>query len=197
MRERVNGARDAKTSDELSSLLEAYAARRLGFALVYSLGASRETGSIVSLSDVLELYRNKVIQTEMRVEAVASPAFSIPGETPLREALNTMLSKRIRRVFITGERRCVSDRDIIYEVFSPVVLDEIGETRKDPLAIAIGSIKGSSPELTSPRDLVQDVALRLGRQRGECLLTRKGAVVTPWDAVMKPWIAGKLRIAQP
>src|SRR5208283_4774964 len=65
--------------EDLESVLDTFASRRLGFALVHGVGAAENRRSLVTLGDVLELYRKNRVRTDLLVKEVATPMVSMPG----------------------------------------------------------------------------------------------------------------------
>ena len=178
--------------DDLATLLDTFDRERFGFAWV-SYGESE--GVAVSLADVLELYSRGTIQSDLQVRDVGSPIFSLPGMTPLRQALLFMFSHRLRRVFVAGGNAFVSDRGIVSHVFSPATLRSMAGESADVLAMPIAEIQKRLPKRVPGRTSLQAAAHALEGDVGQCLVSR-GAVVTPWDLVMKPWNSKALRIAE-
>ena len=181
--------------DELGALLDAYKSKRLGFAFVHESGNPMK-GCIVSMADVLSLFASGAIGTQMTVEDVASPMFSMPGDTPLGDALKVMYRHSYRRIFLTGEESCVFDREIMDHVFSPTVLEGTDPEQrcKDALGESLGAIGKTTPDAISGRTGLGNAASKLLSSKGGCLVVDGEKVVTPWDAVMKPWLAGELKI---
>lgn len=181
--------------DDLASLFEAFESRRLGFALVHDEGKTMKAG-LVSLADVLSLYGTGAIRTEMTVREVSTPIFSMDSTTTIRGALRAMFRHRYRRVFLSKEKEYASDRSIMSYLFSPTVLEELGRGgSKDILAAPIARVEKASPIVIGPGTSLKKAALKLEKERGGCCVTGEAKVVTPWDTVMKPWLAGKLTIA--
>ena len=178
---------------DLGSLLDAFGAKRLGCAMVRGPDNRR---SLVTLADILDLYVNGSLSTKMRIEDVATPIFSVPGKTPIRDAVRGMFSHRYRRVFISGEDRYVSDRSIMEHLFSPMVLEDIAENPdKDFLATPIERLERIAPMPVGPLTTFKAAARKLAANRGQCLVVNGNEVITQWDLVMKPWLAGKLTIS--
>jgi hypothetical protein len=181
-----------KADDDLATLLETFDRERFGFAWV-SYGESE--GVAVSLADVLELYGEGTIRSELLVRDVGSPIFSLPGMTPLRQALLFMFSHRLRRVFVAGGNAFVSDRGIVSHIFSPATLRSHAGESADVLAIPIAEIQKRLPKRVPGRTSIQAAAHALEGEVGQCLVSR-GVVVTPWDLVIKPWKSGALRVVE-
>jgi hypothetical protein len=181
--------------EEVGTLLDTFVMRKLGLALVREVSPGNQSrDNLISLTDFLDLYGTGTISSTLLVEDVGTPIFSMEGETPLRTALQAMFSHGYRRVFIEGEETYLSDRALGNQILSPKVIAELGkEGADDILSIPINKVKGSLPLRVPPRMSLKDAAFTLGRERGRCL--RSGdKVVTPWDIVVKPWNAKRLKI---
>jgi hypothetical protein len=181
--------------EDLESLLDAFASRRLGFALVHDGRKTMRVG-LASLADVLALYGKGAISTDMTVDDICTPIFSMPGKTTIRKALQAMFRHRYRRIFLPGKKEYVSDRSVMSHLFSPTVLEELSQDAgSDALSMPIAGVEPLVPIAIRAGTNMKTTAFGLGMDRGGCLATRKGKVVTPWDAVMKPWLSGRLVIA--
>ena len=178
--------------DQVGSLLDAFARRRVGFAMVHATGKTKVDADLVSLSDLLTLYRRGTMKTELRIRDIGNPTFSLPPGTSIRTALRAMFRRRHRRVFINEERRYISDRDIMDRLFNPVAVDDFESGERDPLALQIGKLPRASPSRISRDESVFNAVRKLDGDHTTCLLTTNDRVVTPWDLVMKPWLSGKL-----
>lgn len=178
-------------NEELDRLFEVFLKERFGFAWISD---GEKTGVPVSLADVLELYKNGVIESDLQVKDVASPVFALPGMTSLRKALLFMFSHRFRRVFLSGGGAFVSDRSIISHMFSPAALHQLATNPESLLEIPIAEIEKSRAKRVPGRTTLRAAASTLGGDIGQCL-TSRGAVITPWDIIMKPWADKKLKIA--
>jgi len=154
----------------------------------------KSVGALVRLRDILDLYGTGHLATELAAEDVASPIFSLPGNTKVRSALEQMFQKRYRRVFIRGSDRFVWDRGIIKRLFSPEALAAAAQNpSRDFLRTPLSDFEMLEAGETKPRMALEDAALQLKSGLGECLVFN-GKVVTPWDVVMKPWKSKALKI---
>lgn len=180
---------------DLKSLLEAFQARRLGFAFVHD-DRGDSPGSLATLGDFLDLFDTGVLRSDLAVSDVGTPVFSMPPETPVREALEAMFKLRHRRVFISGETKFISDRSIMERLFSPDFLEEISSDQSgDMLARPIGELRMSRPTIVPARTGLRVAASKLRGKAGNCLLVGGKKVVAPWDVVMKPFAAGELEVS--
>jgi hypothetical protein len=176
--------------DDLERLFEVFLKERFGFAWI---SETEKTGVPVSLADILELYKTGAIESDLQVKDVASPVFALPGMTPLRKTLLFMFSHRFRRVFLSGGLAFISDRSIISHLFSPAVIHDLAANPDTLLEMPIAEIEKSKPRRVPGRTTLTAAANTLSGDIGQCL-TSRGTVITPWDIIMKPWVAKKLRI---
>lgn len=175
----------------LSGLLDVFLRRRFGFARVVE---SKGVGAILTLPDVLGLYQDGSLGSSLILEDVASTAFSMPIESTIREVLVEMFDRRIRRVFISGTREFVWDRNVIEHLFSPAVLAHVVQNESaDILEIPISGIGTTTAKEADGLMQLQEAAALLKAEPGQCLVY-DGKVVTPWDVVMKPWKERKLKV---
>ena len=188
---------DCLTADQdLGELLDSFRSRRLGFVLMRGPDP-RGPRSLVTLGETLGLYEKGTIQTDMVAADVASPIFSMPESASVRQALEEMLSRGYRRVFVSDTGCYISDRSIIEHTLTPSALEDFMEDPdRDPLAVPIGKLWSVAPVRTAPHQSLKAAALKLRQQRGDCLVIDGDMVITPWDLVMKPWISGRLAIAR-
>jgi len=176
--------------EDVRDLLRVFSTTHFGFAMVEN---RHEEGGLITLADVLGLYDTGVIRSHLVVGDVASPIFSMPGKTRLKEVLREMYERAYRRVFISGSRVFVSDRAIITHVFSPAVLTRLARGSSDVLDTPLSAIERSEPRSVPVDTSLKQAASTLTAMRGQTLVCEKG-VVTPWDVVMKPWRAKALGI---
>jgi len=175
----------------LSSLLNVFLRRRFGFARVLE---SRGVGALLTLTDVLGLYEGGTLRSSLTLEDVGSAAFSMPGESTVREVLVEMFERRIRRVFVSGTNEFVWDRNIIEHLFSPAVLARVAlRESEDILEIPISGIGARTAKDVEGRLPIREAAALLEVEPGQCLVFNE-KVVTPWDVVMKPWKERELKI---
>ena len=181
--------------DDLENLLKTINKTGFGFACIEE-HVGQITCGLVSLRDLLTLYGRSVFSSELSVGDVASsPVFSLPGDTTLKSTLGEMLKKGIRRVFVYGTDKEVTDRAIIQHIFSVSRLSEASSKPHNLLDTPIDNIQGSHPKMISVESSLKEGAELMTQTTDGCLVCKKG-VVTPWDLVIKPWQLGKLAISQ-
>jgi len=165
---------DATLSDLLSRLIET----KFGLAFVH-----KNEGALISLSDLLQLYDKGFIDSNLTCKDVASPPFRLRDDATLIEALEEMIGRQIRRVFVNDSDAFISDRTAIDYIFSPegirVLRDELYTTRIHEIRMMDATpVTGSLPLNEGARLLLRD--------KGKCLVCETG-VVTAWDCVVKPF----------
>jgi len=173
----------------IPDLLRIFRKTRFGFAWV----ESDKLGGFASLRDLLELYPAGVIETDLKVADLASPIFGVSPETSLREVLEEMFNRRIRRIFLKGRDTVITDRGIISYIFSPSMLENVSKKPELLLDVGIGDLDMTKPARVRGSLSAKKAAQLIGKQPDECLVCDKG-VITPWDLIMKPLAADRLII---
>jgi len=174
--------------DPFEAVLRSYAATRFGATNVNNASMS----AFVTLKDVVQLLKYGRLATELKTSDVSSTPITIPGDAPMQEAMRTMVSRNVRRLFLEGRGgEFVSDRSLIEFMFAPERLDK---AREDPETWVDVKVSALATRLALPIDSVPmaEAARVIGEKPDDCLLTEEGKVVTRWDMVMKPWKAEKL-----
>jgi len=176
---------------KVSNLLDTYGRTKFGFARVED---KNNVGGLVGLPEVLGLYETGAISSDLAVKQVGSKLVSTEGGTSIRKALKLMFERRYRRMFISGGKEFVSDRAMIGHVFSPAVLSAIAHGTDDVLAAPISEVDKMVAKEVRPDAKLAEAARALKAEKaGQCLVY-DGAVVTPWDLVMKPYAGKALNI---
>lgn len=178
-------------NEDLEDLLDLFFKRRFGFAYVERAGGT-QLGGFANLRDLIALYEKSIIKTDLRVGDVASyPVVSMPGDSSLKEVLDKMVRKNVRRVLVSGtQNNIISDRDIISYVSSIYRLDGFTLDPSRLLEAKLEDLKKTHPSGVE-LELPIDRAAKIVYENGGCLLCGEG-IVTPWDLVIKPWIQRKL-----
>jgi CBS domain-containing protein len=184
-------------NEDLETLLEGFKKTKMGVCLVSGKVKGETRISLVSLVDLLRLYKTKQLQSDMVVADVASPILGMPGRSSIREALGAMFRLKQRRVFISGEQMYISDRSIIEKFLSPASLvRDRDEPNVGVLDARIDGLKKIAPIEVTAKASLHLAALHLRSEWGPCLkIVGREVVVTPWDLIMKPWEAGRLAIS--
>ncbi|HYB03141.1 MAG TPA: hypothetical protein VED17_01675, partial [Nitrososphaerales archaeon] len=170
---------------DISDLLRIFQKTRFGFAWI----ESDKLGGFAGLHDLLGLYSEGIIQTDMKVSDLASPIFSMRPETHIRIVLQEMFSRRIRRIFVKGGESLVTDRRIIGYLFSPSFLEQVSKHSRSFLDVNLGDLDAAKPPRVPESQSAKRAARLIENQSEECLVCEKG-VITPWDLIMKPLAIG-------
>lgn len=175
----------------LESLIRAFSETGFGFAWLESETES-SGGGFVRLIDLLQLYNRSIISTDLIIQDIASPEiFSLSGETDLKQALEEMVTRRKRRVLVSGTGRIVSDREIITYLFSEPRLKEIFSNPTTVIQGKLGNVQAVEPAKLQLEQSVKEAAESLVDVG--CGICERG-LVTPWDVVVKPWQQNRLVI---
>ena len=181
------GVGSISVNQDLRDLLELFRNTRFGFACFQDGGLFTQ----VNLLDVMQLYVDGRIETDLRVKDVASTPYSLPGDTKVKDALDEMFSRRTRTVFIRGTKTLVSDREVISFIFSPRWLGKTRDSPRELLDCTIAEVGLIEPEPIEGDTPIRNAARLVAPKHGNSFLCEQG-IVTPWDLVMKPWNMGRL-----
>ena len=183
----------ASENDDIVSLLHVFESSTLGYSAIQN--SERKLIGMLSVVDVLQLYENRIFTSDLFIADVASsPIFGLRPETPLRKAVNAMVTRKFRRILIEGTKKIVSDSDIINFLFE---VDESGKVKFLSNRLMDGNLSdlhGEEPPTIRPNEPIASVAKIITDAYHNCLLT-DSSITTPWDIVLKPWRLGRLRIA--
>ena len=175
----------------VGALLDRYESTAFGHALV----AFRPNPRVVSLIDMLQLYRHGKLDSGLRLQDVATrPLSAVPRSMPLEQAARIMVEKRVRRLQVDGEPRSViTDRSLIRVLFSPEMLEWAGEHPGQLPPLTIGMLE-PRPVLELDADMrIPAAAAQFDPDAAEAIFCSAG-IVTPWDLVMKPFARGDLTL---
>lgn len=176
-----------RSARDLRELLLVFQDARFGFTAV-----SRGTmHAMLGLSDVIGLYKEGVLDSDLVVRDVASRVVTVDRHLQVKEAMKYMFDHRIRRIFVSGTNAFVSDREIVSSVFSP---RRLGEIKRSPRTLLDGTLLEVGPveptEVEGDMPVKEAARLALDSQGGALICD--AGVVSPWDLVMKPFAAGRL-----
>lgn len=118
---------------------------------------------------------------------VATKSFSLPKETRLDKVLHEMMRHWLRRVFLSGTGRYVSDREILGYIFSPERLAIIKESPLKMLEAELEDIQSVEPIPVDSDVTIEEVSELFRPSSGDWCLQCDLGIITPWDLVMKPW----------
>jgi hypothetical protein len=179
--------------DTLETLLRVFELTGFGDARV---DARDSATALITLNEVASLYKRQRLSCLLGVNEIASPVVSVDPEIPLIDAMTMMHRRRVRRLFLKGrDGEFVSDRGILALLFSPKALKVAEEAPASWIDMKLAAIKPMKVRFVSPQAQVQDVASIIEPGRDVFMLSEGGLVVSGWDLVMKPWMAGQLRLS--
>ena len=179
-----------KFSDPFEHLMTLFKLTRFGGAVLRK-GMER---NLVSLGDLVGLLRSGILSSEMLSDEVSSEPLFISADSAISEAIGMMLANHIRRLFIRGRPGVfLSDRTLVDFLFSPGRL-ELARDRPERWAEEAVSAVRTKTGRECPKLTVAGAAQLMGDSPDDCLLTSEGRVITRWDLVMKPWMAGMLDV---
>jgi CBS domain-containing protein len=179
--------------DTLENLLRIFEMTGFGDARVEAV---TPPNALVTLTEVLSLYRQLKLKCSLEVKDVASQAIFVEPDMNLVEAMRLMCDRRIRRLFLrerAGE--FVSDRNILAFLLSPNGLKVARDNPESWTNLNLSVIQSMKARNVSSHALVEDVGKMSETGHDVFLLSDKASLLSKWDLVMKPWKAGELRLS--
>jgi len=179
--------------ESLERLLRVFELTGFGDARV---NAPAPPHGLVTLEEVVSLYREGTLRCNAKVEEVASRAISVDPDAELIDAMTTMCDRRVRRLFLSGRRgEYISDRSILAFLFSPRLLTVAKDSPESWTNGKVSEVPTTTAREVSPGDKVEDVGRLADPDRDVFTLSEGGFLVSRWDLVMKPWKAKKLTLS--
>jgi len=179
--------------DNLDELLRVFVLTGFGDAKVDS---PPSPPALITLNEVVGLYREGKLRCEMGAKDVASPAVVVDCDTPLMEAMNLMCEVRIRRLFLRGKAgEFVSDRNILAFLFSPKGLKIARDAPDEWTDLRLSDIQSMFARVVSSDESVEQVGRMVEPGSDVFVLSDNESVISRWDLVIKPWKAEKLRLS--
>ena len=178
--------------EEITTLFRAFARTRFGWAVIEDSG----TCALVTLADLIPLYDRKILNSDLRVKDVASKVFALPRDTKLSRALQEMIRHGVRRVFLSGSNRSVSDREILTFIFSPVRLAVVRNSPPEMLEATLEDVESVEPIVVDSNITLGEASELFKPVSGAWCLACSEGIVTPWDLIVKPWKIGHLIIRE-
>jgi CBS domain-containing protein len=180
-------------NDSLDHLLRVFVLTGFGDAKVDS---PPSPPALLTLSEVVGLYREGKLRCEVGVKEVASPAVVVDHDMPLMEAMNLMCDKRIRRLFLREKAgEFVSDRNILAFLFSPKGLKIARDSPDSWTDLRLHDIDSMRARLVPREASVEDVGRMVEPGRDVFVLSDDESLISRWDLVIKPWRDGKLELS--
>ena len=183
-----------KFSDTLDDLLNVFQRTKFGNAAIED--ESMGHPGLVTLKDIVSLYRSGRLRTSVRVSEISSERVSTPLDSTITDALQLMFKKRIRRVFHAGyDLQFTSSRDIIRFLFSPQKLEAVKKTPGTWLDARLSDFVPSRANSVPDGAPIIEAARQIGDGVDDCLVCESNQqIVSRWDIVMKPWEEGIMGI---
>jgi class 3 adenylate cyclase len=177
--------------NSIGEVLRVFEATKFGAARV----SDHDIHTVVTLADLVGAMRNYSLVSDMRVEQVGSRSISISSDTEIREAINTMLRFRVRRLFSQDRPgEFISSRSVIEFMFTPERL-QVAERRPEEWCAAKVSVLGTrSAPVVAPSASLNEAARMIGDEPDDCLVSEDGRVISRWDLLVKPWKLGHLSL---
>jgi CBS domain-containing protein len=178
--------------DTLENLFRIFELTGFGDARV---NARAPPHGLVTLEEVVSLYRERRLSCGMGVNEVSSRAISVDPGTALIEAMTTMCDKRVRRLFLKGRKgEFISDRGILALLFSPKALSVARDAPELWTDFKVSEVQSATAGRASPHSTVEEVGRLVDEVHSVFVLPDGVSLVSRWDLVMKPWKAGRLRL---
>lgn len=179
--------------ESLGRLLQIFDVTGFGDARVT---AEAPPHGLVSLEEVVSLYRDGRLRCELRAEEIASKAISVDPEATIIQAMTAMSERKVRRLFLSGRRdEYISDRSILAFLFSPRLLTMSKDSPESWTNAKLTEVKATKARAVSPEDKVEEVGRLADSEHDVFTLSEGALLVSRWDMVMKPWKAKALRVS--
>ena len=175
-----------KPEDDVQTIVKSILSHGWGYAIVVNPGGAPT--NLIGLLDIADFlvksgFTAKVTNVRARDKA-SNPLISISEGATLITAIQTMLDKHIRRLFVRESEQVVSDRGVIKWLLSPA---NLGRLRDAPGEVLSSTLSSLGPILNKPvfveKDLDAARALQLiTKEDARCLITDdRKMILTPWD----------------
>jgi CBS domain-containing protein len=179
------------SKDSLSSLVSSMAQQRYGHGCVVEDGKLIAT---ISLRDFARYFSSIGVSAGVKVGEFAQPIISLPAESTTFELLGTLLSKRIRRVVVSGmgKRLLADDRLVVQSAFSNEGLVAIKYATKAFFERHLSELELMEPGTISGDQDLAEAWKMIYANPAQCLLVDANGILTPWDAFVTPYVQGRL-----
>jgi CBS domain-containing protein len=173
----------------LGDLLHAFEVTKFGAARVNN----HAMHTVATLADLVGVMRNNSLVSDMHVEQVGSRRVSVSPNASIREAIETMIRVRARRLFLQGHpREFVSSRSVVEFMFTPDRLRVMKRKPSQWYNAEVSLLSTRSARVVAPGASLNEASRMIGDEPDDCLITEGGLVVSRWDLLMKPWKLGHL-----
>ncbi|HEV2390669.1 MAG TPA: hypothetical protein VGS04_08100 [Nitrososphaerales archaeon] len=176
----------ARPENDVQTIVKSILNHGWGYAIV--VNATGAPTNLIGLLDLAEFlaksgFTGKVTNVRARDKA-SNPLISISERATIMTAIQTMLDKHVRRLFVNESQMIISDRGAIKWLLSPT---NLGRLRDAPGEVLSSPVSSLGPMLHKPvfveKDLDASRALQLiSKEDARCLITDdKKMILTPWD----------------
>jgi hypothetical protein len=191
-----------RSTDSFDKLMKVLELNGFGNAIVEQEDVRKRV--LLTLKDIISLYKSGKLKSSLLVSDVSSPKVSVSRDTSLTQVLSYMLDKSVRRLFLQTENaeenynnlQFVSDRGILSFLFTPERLEILKKSPDSWLDANICDV-GTSEAVPVACDATINEASRLIGERADgCLVCEESQeIVSRWDIAMKPWQVDSLEIS--
>jgi hypothetical protein len=182
----------ADFTNPLASLLRVFDLTRFGAARVQR----GKEHALITLSDLVSAMSRGALYSEMRVSEVGSTPVAISSKATIREAVELMLNRRIRRLFLgDNPGKFVSGGSILGLIFDPGRLQKAGAYPQSWRDLAVTVLTPNEAQVVLPGTSLSEASKLMGPKPDDCLVTPDGKVISRWDLIIKPWKLGRLGYA--
>jgi CBS domain-containing protein len=175
-----------KPEEDVQAIVRSIMNHGWGYAIVVNRnGAPTNLIGLLDIAGYLLKSGFSARVTNVRAKEKASnPLLSISEGASLMAAVETMLDKHVRRLYVKEPQLVVSDRGIIKWLLSPANLGKLRDSPREVLESPVKSMGGTlhKPVFVEP-DLDAETALKLiNSEDARCLISRdRKMILTPWD----------------
>jgi hypothetical protein len=191
-----------RSTDSFDKLMKVLELNGFGNAIVEQEDVRKRV--LLTLKDIVALYKSGRLKSSLLVSDVSSPKVSVSRDTSMTQVLSYMLDKGIRRLFLQTENaeenyhslQFVSDRGILSFLFTPQRLESLKKSPESWLNAKLCDV-GTSNAVPVPSDATINQASQLmGEKADACLVCEESQeVVSRWDIAIKPWQVDSLEIS--
>ncbi|MDJ0270672.1 MAG: CBS domain-containing protein [Aigarchaeota archaeon] len=153
---------------------------------------------IISLRDIVRYAYSQLIDTGVKTGEVASRAvIQVSRDSTLLDVIDLMLTRGVRRVIFEdgGEKRVINDMGVIQYTFSSESLAAMRDSPEKFFSMPVEELPMVEAGVAEIGMDVSETWREIYRSPAGCLFVENtNMILTPWDAVIKPFLLGKLPI---
>ncbi len=184
-----------KISDPFRKALSEIVATRFGNLLLTD--AEGRAIGLPSLETMLQAVEGRSGKVGMTLKEVASPLILATNGQTILDVFKSMMTNRVRRIVVkTGRKHTYcTEREILRVLFSLNGLESTRDNGAKILSQPVGKLPQQVFRPAIPVDGETDVAKAwtlVREQQSSTLIVDGDLIATPWDLVVKPFLAGKI-----